>query len=670
MSDTIESAENQKEDFRFSWNFVPLSQNDLNSSGFPLGVVYEPLLNKYPISTDYSSSAFPQNVIPVNNKIELLVPGEMKQHKNVYFFVIDICCPEKQHSDLKIFLMKAIAALPEGSHVGLMTYGSFVTVYQLSDDEITKTIVLSGNKKYTQQRLLEMLSINAQDNKRIIMEINEAENVLNSILDNLEIDIINPTKGNRPERCTGAAVGDAIAILESCCPYSNAQILLFTGGPTTKGPGKIVELSRIENVRQFEAIQKGNDSLSREAKKYYTDLSFEANQKGITVNFIGASYEDAGFYEMEPIISATGGFHVLAGSWSDEDLTNTLVNFSTKVIPRSGNEATITVETTPSLKLARGLGVGVEIMSAESGYTKQWRVATLRENTAFSFFFEINGVQTENTLGAVRIITKYRNNASGLMRVRIATKIIKFTSNISDQSAGFDQETAVALLGRYSMSKATFSNTKNIIDEIDHTIVNFCKKYAKGGLFQESMMGIPQLVFYLRRLKCFTLRNASPDLSQSICATFNALNPDNVSLMLVPILTEYTLSNAPSQIALSTDALKPESILLLNSYNRIVACSGSIIAQKKILNEHEKEDNEVLKAIIEQSDADAKAAGEGRFPSPQIFICNENSSHARYLFAAISPAPQDYNENKSSTSLNTHGNEFGDFMNRLREITM
>ena len=668
MAETFENGELGKEDFRYSWNFLPLTQNELTNSGFPFGLVYEPLLKKYQVSTDYSSSVIHQNVIPENKEIEIIASSEQSHQKNVYFFVVDICCPEKQHSDLKTLLLKAVASIPEGSLVGVISYGSYVTVNQLGDEEIPRSIVLSGNKKYTQQKLLELLSINAQDNKKILMEINEAENVLNNLLDKLEIDVVTPGKGNRSERCMGAAIGDAIAIIESCCRCCNSQIMVFAGGPATKGPGKIVELPRKESTRQFEEIQKGRDNLSREALKYYKDLSMEASFKGITVNFISSSYEDAGFYEIEPLISATGGFHVLADSWADEDLSETITNFFSKIMPHSGSEAVVTVETTPSLKFAKAVGVGTEIVSSESGNTKQWRISTLRENTALGFIFEINGTQPENTIGAVRIVTKYRHNETGTMRVRIATKIIKFTSNTAEQGAGFDQEAAVALLGRLEMSKLTFNNTSNIIGEIDLHTTNFCRKYAKGAIFQETMMGIPQLIFYLRRLKCFTLRNASPDQAKSICSIFNTLNPDNVSLMLVPILIEYSLVSGTSQIALSSDALKPESILLLNSYNRIVVCSGCIIAQRRMRKDHEKEGNEALKSIIEQSVVDAKAAGAGRFPSPQIYICDENSSHARYLFAAISPAPQDYVETKSATSLNTQGSEFSDFMNRLREV--
>ena len=49
-----------------------------------------------------------------------------------------------------------------------------------------------------------------------------------------------PPRGFRRRRCTGAAVGVAAYLLESCVPNLGARAMLFTGGPSTIGPGMAV----------------------------------------------------------------------------------------------------------------------------------------------------------------------------------------------------------------------------------------------------------------------------------------------------------------------------------------------------------------------------------------------------------------------------------------------
>ena len=60
---------------------------------------------------------------------------------------------------------------------------------------------------------------------------------------------------DRHPRATGAAVGAAVGLLESCVPGSGARILTFTGGPCTLGPGTVVGLNRTEAIRMHKVCE-------------------------------------------------------------------------------------------------------------------------------------------------------------------------------------------------------------------------------------------------------------------------------------------------------------------------------------------------------------------------------------------------------------------------------
>ena len=53
----------------------------------------------------------------------------------------------------------------------------------------------------------------------------------------------------RPIRATGAALSVAVGLLENSLSGSGAQILVFTSGPGTLGPGQVVGRDQAEALR-------------------------------------------------------------------------------------------------------------------------------------------------------------------------------------------------------------------------------------------------------------------------------------------------------------------------------------------------------------------------------------------------------------------------------------
>lgn len=71
-----------------------------------------------------------------------------------------------------------------------------------------------------------------------------------SLSDNsLQVDEQLKVPRQRSVRCTGAALAVAVGLLENSTAGSGAQILLFTSGPATLGPGQVVGRDQAEALR-------------------------------------------------------------------------------------------------------------------------------------------------------------------------------------------------------------------------------------------------------------------------------------------------------------------------------------------------------------------------------------------------------------------------------------
>ncbi|KAL3649054.1 Protein transport protein S23 G [Castilleja foliolosa] len=62
--------------------------------------------------------------------------------------------------------------------------------------------------------------------------------------------------GHRPIRSTGAAISVAVGLLEGCLINTGSRIMLFTSGPSTIGPGMIVNSDLGNSIRTHRELSK------------------------------------------------------------------------------------------------------------------------------------------------------------------------------------------------------------------------------------------------------------------------------------------------------------------------------------------------------------------------------------------------------------------------------
>lgn len=705
---------NQVEDLngiRYSWNLLPTNRIDASAVSMPLGCLYTPLkqipnipLNPYePVScfnchcilNPYSSIDFNKKtwrcpicktlaplpatyhgmtqdclaaeLLPNYTTIEYTV-NDQPTYPPIFLFIVDTCLADKEHQALKTLILQSIGTLPPTSLVGFISFGKLVYIHELKFSECPRNFVFNGVKTYDVLKLKQCLSL-TQPTKdganNFILPISEAEQMLNSIIDTLEVDPFVVEKGNRFERCTGAAIDIGITLLEAIFPQSNSQIFIFTGGPITRGPGAMASIKRTDLVRQHTEISNGKAELTPSSKEFFNEVGDKASRNNIVVNYISASFEETGLYELNSVVYKTGGFLLSNETFTEENISKTLIKyFKGGIFLNSGSNATMAYNASSHLKMAgcvgpcSSLNVSNSLVSTNAtnligiDKTVQWKICGLFPTTTFAFFFDILNSKTEpiqsNEVCYVQFTTKYRHISTGTVRIRVTTSEVRF-ADIGTQKdlliRGFDQEAAAILISKLSMWKIQNHSLGEVVNEIDRRLINFCKTFgnyrpkdASSFLLPPSAQFLPQFLYHFRRSPFLSVFNSSPDQTTSLRHALLTEDVTNSLFMVQPTLMCYSLTSPPTPVILDASSLRPDCVLLLDTYFRVLIWHGSTIAAWKNQGYQEQEEYQNLRAALEQPMKEANDLVNERFPTPQFVSCDQDSSQARYLLARCNPS--------------------------------
>ena len=87
-------------------------------------------------------------------------------------------------------------------------------------------------------------------------------------------------------------------------------------------------------------------------------------------------------------------------------------------------------------------------------------------------------------------------------------------------------------------------------------------------------------MYYLRRSPFLDMFGFSPDETSFYRSTLLRENTMNTLVMIQPALMEYTLSNpTPVPVLLDSQSLKPDSVLLMDTFFHVVIWRGQQIQQ-------------------------------------------------------------------------------------------
>ena len=108
--------------------------------------------------------------------------------------------------------------------------------------------------------------------------------------------------------------------------------------------------------------------------------------------------------------------------------------------------------------------------------------------------------------------------------------------------------------------------------------------------------------------------------------------------MIQPTLMSYTFDTPPQPVLLDSVSIKPDVILLLDTFFHILIFHGETIAQWRKAGYQEQEGYENFKELLEAPVADAKELLVDRFPIPRYIVCDQGGSQARFLLSKLNPS--------------------------------
>ncbi|KAL0481516.1 protein transport protein SEC23 [Acrasis kona] len=602
----------------------------------------------------------------------------------IFLYVLDTCLPEEELSLLKDSILMSINLLPQESLVGLITFGTTAQVYELGFAECSKAYVFRGDKSPTHEQVQDQLGLrsstfqsqpaNPQSNlqgninpctsqvaSRFILPLSHCESMLTTIIEELQVDPWPVKPKRRFRRCTGVAIGIATSLLECSFSNSGARIMSFLGGPCTLGDGQIAGLELTEVIRMHNDLRNDKAPHFKKAVKYYQNLTQRLVQNGHCLDVFAACLDQVGVAEMKSCCENTGGVLIITDTFENEIYQESLKRLFTT---NEGNltmafNATIEVQVSQEIKICGAIGpltsMNVKnnhVSETELGYgnTNAWKLNSLMPTSTIAFYFDIVN-QTTNPGSPFRFfqyLTSYQH-PSGYFRLRVTTQYLRWVEgdqNLNEIKVGFDQDAAAVLISRLSVFKAESEYLFDVLRWLDRSLIRLVTRF--GEYRQQSADGLalapnfslfPQFMYHLRRSQFLRVFNSSPDETAFFRLWLNRENTFNCILMIQPTLHSYAAGQAyPMTVQLDSVSVRPNVILLLDTFFAVVVHHGEQIAGWRKAGFDQKPEFAYLKELQEQPVKDAQQLMEGRFPYPRFLECDEGGSQARFLIAKINPS--------------------------------
>lgn len=427
-----------------------------------------------------SETNLPAELIPQYATCEYELQTVPDQGPPCFLFVIDTCAQKEEISELSDSLQQALNLLPTDALVGLITFGTNVSVYDLSSDSIAKSYIFRGNREYSPGRVGELLGCNrhpgqqSQPNgqtsmggpgqevlERFLLPVSECSFVVESILDDLRCDPWPVPNDKRPARATGCALSVATSLLHLAIPRRGARIMLFTSGPCTSGPGAIVSRMKGEDMRSHADLAKNVEPLHKPACEFYAKLAYPqllgqtpdnnkkknkapipTNAPHHAVDVFACSLDQVGLLEMSELVEATGGLTVLGDSFGQSVFKESLrrvFNRFPEEVPQDGGQlqmafnASLEVLTSSEFKVSGAIGPVTSLHKAApnvseievgKGGTNAWGLGGVDPNTTVAIYFDVSNPGTtplpEGKRRFIQFLTKYQH-ANGRTRLRATT---------------------------------------------------------------------------------------------------------------------------------------------------------------------------------------------------------------------------------------------------------
>jgi protein transport protein SEC23 len=217
------------------------------------------------------------------------------------------------------------------------------------------------------------------------------------------------------------------------------------------------------------------------------------------------------------------------------------------------------------------------------------------------------------------------------MRLRVTTIARNFAEAGSPSiAASFDQEAAAVLMARIAVFKAEIDDSPDVLRWLDRMLIRLCQKFADyrkedptSFRLADNFSIYPQFMFHLRRSQFLQVFNNSPDETAFYRHILNEEDVNNSLIMIQPTLMSYGLDTAPQPVLLDSVSIKPDAVLLLDTFFHILIFHGETVAQWRKAGYQEQEGYENLKELLEIPINDAQVRIQSRLYQGLIDMTNE-----------------------------------------------
>jgi protein transport protein SEC23 len=531
--------------------------------------------------------------------------------------------------------------------------------------------------------------------QRFLLPVSECSFVLESILEDLHKDPWPVPNDKRAARATGCALSVATSLLQLAIPRRGARVMLFTGGPCTSGPGAVVSRLKEEDMRSHADLAKKAEPLHKPACEFYASLANpaalgqgqqkkkNAPQQPVTayhvVDVFACSLDQVGLLEMRELVEATGGLTVLGDSFGQSVFKESLRRVFTRYPDDSHDAghmamafgASIEVLTSREFKVSGAIGPvtslhksgpNVSELEIGKGGTNSWSLGGMDPGTTVAIYFDItnagNTPLPDNKRRYIQFITRYQH-ANGKTRIRATTLCGPWfnAQPIGDgQPANtgmvhspikmsFDQEAAAVLTARMAVFQTESDEVGDVLRWVDRSLIRLCSKFADYVADDPNSFRLspefalyPQFMFHLRRSQFLQLFNSSPDEAAYYRYILIRENTTNSLVMIQPTLLSYSFNGPPQAALLDAESVRPDTILLLDTFFHVVVFHGETIAAWREQRYHEQEEHASFRALLEAPQQDAQLIMDARFPVPRYIVCDQHKSEARFLMAKLNPS--------------------------------
>lgn len=501
----------------------------------------------------------------------------------------------------------------------------------------------------------------AMQKQGFLVPLSECEfNIVTAIEDINSSPLVKP--GHRPLRCTGVAISVAVGLLEGCSINTGSRVMVFTTGPATIGPGKIVNSDLGDSIRNHRDLINGHAPYYRKSSEYYKKISQRLSDSSIILDLFACSLDQIGAAELKTPVESSNGFMMLGESFDSKQFKTCLHHMFDRDNDGILNmvfDATIEIVTTKDVKICGALGpcvslrkkndsVSEKVIIGEGG-THIWKLGTITSKTCIAFFLEVGNEQKAQPQPSsaffVQFITHYRYSNMGI-RKRVTTAARRWVGKHSpDITSGFDQEAAASVMARLAIHK-TETNFAHVVTKwLDKKLIQFSSKF--GDYVQEdpstfrlstSFSLYPQFMYYLRRSQFIDVFNSSPDETAYFRLMLNREGVVNSLIMVQPTLFQYSFDGPPIPVVLDVCSVSPDVILLFDSFFYVVIHYGTKIAQWRKLGYDRDPSHESFRKLLEAPEIDAEQLVRERIPVPKVIKCDQHSSQARFLLAKLNPS--------------------------------